>query len=314
LENLQIGSREEEEDSEDDRGVKDGNSEEGIERVRRGNDRERMEQAQNSVRIEGERFERRGGEPNSEDDRSEEEEEESFNKASIVGVAGIPVLVRPEGDHGTREGSPVSRPEPRAEHQGGKGPIGVAYYEDLILRVGETIQRSARVSRPPSPIVSPRRDADTQTESIGVNPASYGETHEPRRNDTLDRIEHMVGELRRVQFQEASRRKRAQRAKKRREKRRRKGVVSAEEKQSDGPKGPEDGSVVPEAGGSQPPLDIWEPPTEESNVRTVGGESDRTAGNRTDGNPVEVGAQRPRKSPPPQSYRSLKRTRTRRQR
>jgi hypothetical protein len=75
-----------------------------------------------------------------EDDREKRREEEDdtgerkrVSKSSIVGVAGTPVLVRPEGDHGTRKGSPVSRPEPRAEHQGGKGPIGPSYYEDLIL-------------------------------------------------------------------------------------------------------------------------------------------------------------------------------------
>jgi hypothetical protein len=32
---------------------------------------------------------------------------EGGSKALLSGVAGTPVLVRPEGDHGTREGSPV---------------------------------------------------------------------------------------------------------------------------------------------------------------------------------------------------------------
>jgi hypothetical protein len=238
----------------------------------------------------------------------EESEDGNFTKVFFGGVAGTPDRVRPEGDDGTCKGSPASRPEPRAESQGGMGLMEseserakdatTRHYEDLILSVGRRVERSASVSRPPSPMVSSRTEVATQTENIDVDSAPCSEMHGPRREEALSRIEHMVRSLRQGQARLASDRKRAKRARQRREKRRRKEVVFTEGKQSDGPKGPVDSSVVPEVGGSQPPLDIWEPPTEESDNRTEGGGSDRTAGNRTDGNPVEVGAQRPRKSPP----------------
>jgi hypothetical protein len=109
--------------------------------------------------------------------------------------------------------------------------------------------------------------------------------------------------LREVLFQNASDRRKAQKARKRREKRRRKKAVLAEGEQSYGSKEPVDRSVVSEAGGSQPPIENWEPPIE-GDDRTEGGGNDRTAGNRLFGHPVEAGAQRPRESP--QSYRSLK--------
>jgi hypothetical protein len=253
---------------------------------------DRRMEAQNSAEIERGRIERKGGESNSEDDRSDEEEDEAlFNKVSIVGVAGTPVLVRPEGDRGTRKGSPADRPEPRAEHQRGKGLWSGDADDGRELE--EALQVLDEIHRCTG--VIPRRDTDTQTESTDVNPVPCDDTHGPRRDDRLGRIEHMVEELRQVQFQEASRRKRAQKARKHREKRRRKGVVLTEGEQSNGPIGPVDASAAPEAGESQPPIDVWEPPT--SDDRTEGGGSDRTAGNRTDGNPVEVGAQRPRESP-----------------
>jgi hypothetical protein len=94
--------------------------------------------------------------------------------------------------------------------------------------------------------------------------------HEPRWADRLGRIEHIIEDLRGVLFQRTSDRRKAQKARKRREKRRRKKAVLAEGEQSDGSKEPADSFVSPEAGGSQPPIENWEPPIEESWNRIEG--------------------------------------------
>jgi hypothetical protein len=222
------------------------------------------------------------------------------------------VLVRPIGDQGTRKGSPADRPEPTAEHQGGtglwSGEAGDREELEEALQVLDEIHRCTgvdiapimRSSRAQSPIVIPRRDADTQTECTDVNPVPCDDTHGPRCDDRLGRIEHMVEDLRQVQFQESSRRKRAQKARKRREKRRRKRAVLVEGEQSNGSKGPADVSAAPDAGVSQPPMDVWEPPIEESGNGIEGGGEWKPDGRKPSG-----GRRTATSQSPPQSHRSL---------
>jgi hypothetical protein len=137
--------------------------------------------------------------------------------------------------------------------------------------VGRTIERSPRHSRPPSPILIPRREADTQTGDNDRNPASCNEIHEPRRyeDDRLDRMEHVLGRMRESQLQEVSRRKRARRGRNSREKRRRKADVFADDTQGNGPIWPVDLLVVSEA---------WEPiPLIHDRVLSEKGKDDRGA-------------------------------------
>jgi hypothetical protein len=207
----------------------------------------------------------------------EDEEEEEFTKNSFNGVAGTPGRVLPERDHGAREAYPAYAPEPREESQGGKGLCLVVKAENAksenavesenaddwadlnaVLEILDVIQEETgvniapmlRMSRPPSPMISPRSDEYVQTEDVDVNPAPGGEMLGPRCDleERSGRMEHTIVRVRDTQLQEAQRKKRARKARKRREKRRRGDVAFAEEAPGDGPvKGPVDSLEISEA-------------------------------------------------------------------
>jgi hypothetical protein len=115
--------------------------------------------------------------------------------------------------------------ELREESQGGTRS-SVSFYEDLILRVGRTVQRRASASRPQSPLTPPRTDENTQTENH-ENPAPDGEKSGPLRHGDeksspvrWEKMEHLLGKMLETQLQESNRRRRALKARRHREKRR----------------------------------------------------------------------------------------------
>jgi hypothetical protein len=184
-----------------------------------------------------------------------------------------------------------------------------SYYEDLILRVGRTLERSANVSRPLSPKTIPRIEKFTQTDGSDVNPAPGNEKPGPLRLEEekstsvrVEKMEHLLGKMLETQLQDSARRKRALKARRRRERKRLCNAASFKQQPSEFPSalphGPPQivGTVdIPPTAAvlvPLPPTEDWVPPGTETEGRTG-----PAAGNRETEGPAEAGdSERPRKS------------------
>jgi hypothetical protein len=83
---------------------------------------------------------------------------------------------------------PPDRAEPGEERSQGVSGPNVSYYDDLVMRVGKTIQRTAAPASPQSSRtqfpVPEKRGCETQT--VDETPATDSEKSEPRGSRNPD--------------------------------------------------------------------------------------------------------------------------------